>query len=105
MAGAEIGSMEEGFGRIRFQARADKPAFVVVSNVYYPGFRAWINGLESRIHKVDGALQGLELPPGESEVVIGYAPFSFRIGMWYRLAGTIFMILILAAAWRKAGRR
>jgi hypothetical protein len=104
-APAEISGVEEGFGRITFRADSGGHAFAVISNLYYPGFFARINGSEERIYKVDGALQGVKLPPGESEVMIAFAPASFRIGIWYHIATIAFVIATLIVSRRQKASR
>jgi len=102
---AAIADIVEGFGRLTFTAEASGPAFAVVSDLDYPGFRARVNGKETRIWKVDGALMGLELPPGASRVEIVYAPWSFRTALWCRIVVVIAAVLALLALLKKRAAR
>ncbi len=70
-------------------------AMLVLSETFYPGWNATVNGTPARIYKVDGALRGIVVPPGDSRVRLEYSPMSV-------LAGGILSLLtfctVLAAA-------
>lgn len=97
-----VTDIDEGYGRLSFKTLAHGPGFVVISNHYFSGWRARINGAETKIHRVDGLLQGVVVPPGEGEVVLTYEPVSFRVGMWYHIFGLLSLIAVLVAS--RAGR-
>jgi len=90
---AELYDFKAGQGRLSFRSRSKGRAFAVVSNLYFPGWRAFINGREARVHRTDGFLQGVELPPGENEAAMIYQPASFRIGLWLRITALFAMAL------------
>ena len=66
--------------RIEVTVHAQSHALLVLSEVYYPGWRASIAGRDVPVRQVDGALRGIVVPAGESRVVLSYAPASFRVG-------------------------
>lgn len=66
--------------RLELTARAASPGLLVLSEFYYPGWRASVNGKEERIYRVDGVLRGIAIPPGESRVLLQYSPWSVRSG-------------------------
>lgn len=53
---------------------------LVMSEVYYLGWKATANGSDSRIWKVDGGICGIEVPPGDSKIAMRYAPVSVYVG-------------------------
>jgi uncharacterized membrane protein YfhO len=46
----------------------------VLSENFYPGWQASLNGRPARIYEVDGALRGIVVNAGENRVVLDYAP-------------------------------
>jgi hypothetical protein len=66
--------------RLELTADVSATGLLVLSEIYYPGWRATINGQPARIHKVDAILRGLVLAPGSNHVVMEYRPASIRIG-------------------------
>ena len=54
---------------------------MVLSEVYYPGWRARVDGREVRIHRVDYALRGVRLESGSHRVEFVYDPVSLKVGL------------------------
>lgn len=76
--------------------KSDFPGLLVLSDNYYPGWRAFVNGSETKILRADYTLRAVVLPEGQNRVEFIYQPESFRVG---RLASIISLggIVILAA--------
>ena len=53
---------------------------LVLSELFYPGFDARVNGTAATISQVDGGLRGIAVPAGESHVTVDYAPQTVRLG-------------------------
>ena len=66
--------------RILLDVTAGSSGLLILSEIYYPGWRATVNGRRTEIYKVDGALRGILIPRGESRIAVEYAPFSFYAG-------------------------
>ena len=66
--------------RLDLGVHAGGPALLVVSEVYYPGWTATVNGQPARISRVDGILRGIVVPRGDSQVSLRYRPASVYIG-------------------------
>jgi uncharacterized membrane protein YfhO len=81
--------------RMALDVRAASRGLLVLSENYYPGWRAAVNGRPAEIYKVDGALRGVVVPPGSSRVTLDYAPASVYLGGVLTLA----TFLGVAAAW------
>jgi len=54
--------------RIALQATADTAGLMVISEMYYPGWRATVNGKPTVILRVDGGLRGIAVPQGQSRI-------------------------------------
>jgi uncharacterized membrane protein YfhO len=62
------------------KVRTSGQSLVVFSEVFYPGWIATVNGAERPIVEVDGALRGVVVPAGESQVQLRYRPMSILAG-------------------------
>ncbi|MBN1168604.1 YfhO family protein [Candidatus Woesebacteria bacterium] len=71
---------------------ANQNAFLVVLDSYYPGWKAYVDGKETKIHRTNYNFRGVLLDKGEHVVEFTYQPRSLRIGMW--LSGATFLILM-----------
>lgn len=46
--------------------------FLVLSNTYYPGWVATVNGVKTKIYEVNGFVQGIKVPAGKNRIVFEY---------------------------------
>jgi hypothetical protein len=83
--------------KVMLESTSDKDAFLYVSDTYYPGWRAYVDGKETKIYRANLAFRAVEVPKGKHTVVFKYVPMSFYIG----LCLTIFGILLCIYLWRK----
>jgi Bacterial membrane protein YfhO len=66
--------------RLELRVQAGSHGLLVLSEMFFPGWKATVNGRVSPIHKTDGLLRGIVIPDGESRVILQYAPISIMIG-------------------------
>jgi hypothetical protein len=83
--------------RLELDVHAAGRGMVVLSEVFYPGWRAEVNGKPARIYEADGGLRGVVVPGGESHVVLEYAPWLVWIGVGLTALG---LVGGLAVVWR-----
>lgn len=74
---------------------ASSQAFLVVTRSHHPGWRATLDGREVPLRRVDLALTGLPVPPGEHRLELRFAPRSFRAGA----AVSLLSLAVLLGAW------
>ena len=79
---------------ISVATRTDAAGFLVLSEVYDPGWRAYIDGEQVDILTTNFVLRGIPIPAGEHTVELRYEPRSLQIG----LAITGFAIIAMLAA-------
>lgn len=77
-----------------FRVRAPADGFLFVSDTFYPGWRAFVDGAERPILRAEGAFRAVAVPAGDHEVRMRYRPASFTLG----LATTGVALLACAAA-------
>ena len=98
-------------GTFRFESYSDQElalkvnvleeAPLVISNVYYPGWKAYISGIEVPIYRVDYLLQAIIVPKGESLIKFKFSPQSFYNGLYISLMTSLLAILVSLILWRK----
>ncbi len=84
--------------RLRVNGRG---GLLVQSDCWYPGWTARVDGRPVPLLRVDHALRGFTVPPGEHDVQILYVPGRLRLGVYAVPVAAV--LLILAAA--TLGRR
>ncbi len=70
---------------------------LVLSDTYYPGWRAFVDGVEHPILRANHVFRAVVVPAGTREVVFAYEPNSFRYGLLVSAAAAV---LWLGLAWR-----
>lgn len=68
---------------------------LVLSEVYYPGWHATVNGSPAPVERVDGALRGIRVARGHSRVELTYRPVAQTVG----LILTLLTFLGMACLW------
>lgn len=71
-----------GYGpnEIRLETDSTAPGILVVSEVYYPGWRAWVDDQEVQVLRADFLLRALQVKAGTHRVRLLYDPMSFKVG-------------------------
>ncbi len=60
--------------RVALTVSSDAPGYLVLTDAYYPGWVATINGSETPIQRADVMFRAVSVPAGTSEVVFEYRP-------------------------------
>ncbi len=66
---------------VRVDVETARDGMLVLTDVYYPGWRAEVNGVDTGIRRVNGLVRGVALKAGSSSVLFSYRPASFRTGV------------------------
>jgi hypothetical protein len=90
-----------GYGpnEIRLDISASGPGVVVLSEIYYPGWRAWVDDREVDVLRADFLFRGVESPAGSHRIRLLFDPISFKIGQGLGLITAA--ILIALRLWKK----
>jgi hypothetical protein len=90
--------------RVLIRARMSCKGMVVLSDTFFPGWEARIDGAPAAIYEVNGAMRGVVVPAGSHAIAMQYRPASVMAGAglsFIGFAGTIG----LAAFGRRFRRR
>jgi len=68
-------------GNINLKVFTEKQGLMVLSDSYYPGWKAFVDGVPAKIYIADYAFRAIVVPAGEHEITFLFSPFSFKIGM------------------------
>ncbi len=67
--------------RIRLQAELKRPAFVVLSEVFYPGWQAFVDDRPTDVLAADYILRAIAVPQGAHRIEVRFRPQSFQWGL------------------------
>jgi uncharacterized membrane protein YfhO len=66
---------------IAIQTQSSGDGFLVLTDSYYPGWKAFVDGKEQTILRADRLFRALPLKAGRHQVQFIYTPASFKIGL------------------------
>lgn len=72
---------------VRFATDSDRAALFFLSDTFYPGWQATVDGVAAPIVRADYLFRGVLLEPGKHVVAMRYDPLSFKLGLVLSLAG------------------
>ena len=99
-ASAERASVTEyGANRIRLETDSGAPGLLVLSEVYYPAWKAYVDGRSAPVYATDYLLRSVPIPAGEHTVELRYESWSLRMGIVISLV-TLLALIALAVASR-----
>jgi hypothetical protein len=90
--------------RVLIQADAQAAGVLVLSDAFYPGWTATLDGQPAPILPVDLALRGVPLPAGQHRIEMTYRDPALRPGLALALLG-LFGLVLLAFLGRWQRRR
>jgi len=77
----------------------------VLSDSFYPGWSATIDGRPALIKPVNGLFRGVVVPGGEHEVIFIFEPTGWREGLLLAMAGAALLMLLSGATTLPFGRK
>lgn len=84
---SDIKFLEYSNEKIKISVRNNSEGFLVLADTFYPGWKAYVNGKESRILRANYFMRAVRVPAGENEVVFIYDPWTFKVGGVLSLIG------------------
>jgi Bacterial membrane protein YfhO len=84
-------------GFIELNVKSTRPARLFLSETYYPGWRAEVDGVSAEIRRTAFFFSAIRLAPGEHKVKFVYDPMSLKLGAAISL---ISIMVLLGLAWK-----
>jgi len=93
--------MELSGDKLVVSTEATAPAFLVLSEVYFPGWVAAVDDRNTEVFQTDYALRGVAVPSGKHIVTLRYRPSSFLWGLVIAAVALTGLIAIVIRARRQ----
>ena len=91
--------------KIDIYANLEKPGFLVLSEIWYPGWKAYDNNKEVEVLKANYIFRSLYLKKGNHNITFIYDPISYKIGKTISLLSLVLIIIYFAFYKRLQGLR
>ncbi len=79
--------------RIELQVNNSTAGFLVLSEIYFRGWEARVDGKRASVDRVNFTLRGLELEPGNHKVEFVFRSPSLRTGVIYSVVGLLLLCI------------
>jgi len=94
----EIQCLEDNPDKLRLHVSVPSDGFIVIADLFYPGWKAYVDENETSIYKANYAFKAIEVKKGEHDILISYQPWNLLFGfplMIATLAGISLYIFII----------
>lgn len=81
--------------RIGLKVATDRAGYLVLSEIYYPGWKALVDGKEAPVLRGNYLFRVIPLEEGEHEVVLFFISWPFRIGAVISVAAFLFSLCFI----------
>ena len=98
--GGEVEIISESNNRLELLVKGTERNLLVLSDTYYPGWKAFVDGTPQRIYQANYAFRAIPLGAGTHGVEFVYDPVSFKLG-----AGVTFLGILFCLGMGWVGRR
>lgn len=78
-----------------------KSGFLVLSEIYYPGWKAYVDGSPRRVYRADWSLRAIPIEKGSHHIEFLFEPESYRHGSWITLGTIGFSVIGIVYLTRK----
>ncbi len=79
---------------VRIRANMGCTGMLILSDSFFPGWRATVDGKSAQIYRAYEALRGVVVPAGTHVISMSYRPASFYLGLGLTVVGLTLTILI-----------
>ena len=97
---AELRVLEENPRLTAIKIHAETAGYLVLADTWYPGWRAYVDGVQSRLWRANYMFRAVAIPAGEHEVKIVYQPRSFLVGGITSGAALVLLLLLAILRFR-----
>jgi hypothetical protein len=88
--------------RIELEVRSPRDGLLILSEIWYPGWKATVDGQEEPVQQVAHVLRGVLVSGGEHHIILLYDPASVRWGTRLSLASLVGLIMWVGfRVWRR----
>ncbi len=77
---------------------------LVLNDVWYPGWRGTVNGVEAPLYRANGAFRAVRVPSGHSTVTFTFESDSLKQGAWASAVTWFVVATLVAVHWPRTSR-
>jgi hypothetical protein len=91
--------------RLTIHVSAQRPAMLVLSETFYPAWRAYVDGHPAHVYRANYLFRAVAVPSGEHQVEMRYESAAFQVGLIISAATLIVVLVAGGCFWVYTRRR
>ena len=91
-------------GALAISTASARERFLLIGEVWHPGWAATVDGAPAPLLRADVALLGLMVPAGAHRVALRFTPLHWRLGLAISAASAALLLALAALAWQRSRR-
>lgn len=95
--------IEHSLNRVTIEANPKEPGLLVLADTYYPGWKAFVDGKETKIYRANYVMRGVHVPKGQHVIQFRYDPLSFKVGALISVI-SLCLVVGLLIWWSRSNR-
>jgi hypothetical protein len=99
-AGGTVREVYRGFNRYEYQVEGRGGNFLILSQVWFPGWSATLDGRKLRLYRTNHALVGCFIPNGQHRLVLRMTSPTFTLGL-IAAGGALLLLILFSITERK----
>jgi hypothetical protein len=88
--------------RVELEVKTDHAGLLVLTDPYYPGWRATVDREDASIHRVNHDLRGVFVPAGTHDVIFTFRPITVLLGAALATVSLVVAVVIIVVERRKS---
>lgn len=102
---SSLSFVEYGLTTVTISVDTDQPGYLVLSDAFYPGWQATVDGRPEPIHRANYAFRAVYVPAGQHLVRFSFQPAMWRIGLAASGLTLLGLLAWAGRAWRQRARQ
>jgi hypothetical protein len=90
--GSSVRIVSYGLNEVDIEANVAHPCFLVLSDLYYPDWKAEVDGAKAVIYRTDFLLRGIPVEPGAHKIRFFYESRSLRTGLLLTIFASVIIL-------------
>jgi hypothetical protein len=105
MPGSRVESLTDSGNAVTIRASSPQAGWLILSDTFYPGWQATIDGVPVEIRLANEAFRAIEFPAGDHTIEFRYEPRPVFIGLIVSLVSLALIVVgLIISYWRGARR-
>ncbi|MCX7909677.1 MAG: YfhO family protein [Ignavibacteria bacterium] len=84
----------------KYRVKTNKSALLVLSEIWYPDWKAYVDGIEFPVYRANYCFRAVEIPKGEHTLEMKYESSAFNLGLLITLSTLMLSIVGLVIFYR-----